>query len=220
MLKYQSQKKGFTIIEVVLVLAIGGLIMMMALVALPGLQRSQRDTARREDMLRLVTFFQNYQSNNRSRLPTGESSLSPAGVLTPEIDDTTGYSVVPDVDGSTWDEFYNKYILNCSGTGDNMVCTDVFEDPSGGPYGIVINECTSNKQQGQKCTLQSEDLLFSSDDSAPSLDKVGSAQGQNYYILVTRNATCDGTTTKYVSGTRKLAISYKYEGAGTFCQDI
>lgn len=39
--------KGFTIIEVVLVLAIAGLIFLMVFIALPALQRGQRDTQRR-----------------------------------------------------------------------------------------------------------------------------------------------------------------------------
>ena len=39
-----SQAVGFTIIEVVLVLAIAGLIFLMVFIALPVLQRSQRDT--------------------------------------------------------------------------------------------------------------------------------------------------------------------------------
>ena len=43
-----SQAEGFTIIEVVLVLAIAGLIFLMVFVALPALQRSQRDTQRKK----------------------------------------------------------------------------------------------------------------------------------------------------------------------------
>ena len=43
-----SQAGGFTIIEVVLVLAIAGLIFLMVFVALPALQRSQRDTQRKK----------------------------------------------------------------------------------------------------------------------------------------------------------------------------
>ena len=65
-----NSKKGFTIIEVVLVLAIAGLIFLMVFVALPALQRSQRDTQRRQDMARLITAIQNYQSGNRNQVPT------------------------------------------------------------------------------------------------------------------------------------------------------
>jgi prepilin-type N-terminal cleavage/methylation domain-containing protein len=41
---------GFTIIEVVLVLAIAGLIFLLVFLALPGLQRSRRDAQRKSDM--------------------------------------------------------------------------------------------------------------------------------------------------------------------------
>ena len=45
-----KNKKGFTIIEVVLVLAVAGLIFLMVFLALPALQRAQRDTQRKQDM--------------------------------------------------------------------------------------------------------------------------------------------------------------------------
>lgn len=61
---------GFTIIEVVLVLAIAGLIFLMVFLALPALQRSQRDTQRRDALAEFSTQITNYQSNNRGRLPT------------------------------------------------------------------------------------------------------------------------------------------------------
>ena len=64
-----KSKKGFTIIEVVLVLAIAGLIFLMVFVALPALQRSQRDTQRKDDMGRLITAVQNYQSSNKNKVP-------------------------------------------------------------------------------------------------------------------------------------------------------
>lgn len=65
-----KSKKGFTIIEVVLVLAIAGLIFLMVFVALPALQRSQRDTQRRDDMARVATAINQYQANNSGNLPT------------------------------------------------------------------------------------------------------------------------------------------------------
>ena len=66
-----SQKPAFTIIEVVLVLAIAGLIFLMVFIALPALQRNQRDTQRKNDMSRLKTTIDSYKSNNRGNLPWG-----------------------------------------------------------------------------------------------------------------------------------------------------
>ena len=64
-----KSKKGFTIIEVVLVLAIAGLIFLMVFIALPALQRSQRNTRRRSDMARILSAFTEYQSNNGGKMP-------------------------------------------------------------------------------------------------------------------------------------------------------
>jgi prepilin-type N-terminal cleavage/methylation domain-containing protein len=65
----KNKEKGFTIIEVVLVLAIAGLIFLMVFIALPALQRGQRDGQRRSDLARAQTKVQDYQTNNRNRLP-------------------------------------------------------------------------------------------------------------------------------------------------------
>lgn len=65
-----NKQKGFTIIEVVLVLAIAGLIFLMVFIALPALQRSQRDTQRRNDLSRVQSAIQSYQTNAKGALPT------------------------------------------------------------------------------------------------------------------------------------------------------
>lgn len=68
-----KEKQGFTIIEVVLVLAIAGLIFLIVFLAVPALQRSQRDTQRRSDMGRFMGQIQNYQSNNQGNVPAPNS---------------------------------------------------------------------------------------------------------------------------------------------------
>lgn len=69
MKKGDYYSKGFTIIEVALVLAIGGLIFMMVFIALPGLRASQRDAERRENVSYFLQQVKNYQSSNRGALP-------------------------------------------------------------------------------------------------------------------------------------------------------
>ena len=64
-----KSKKGFTIIEVVLVLAIAGLIFLMVFIALPNMQRSQRDTQRRNDFSALSSAITQFTTNNNGRLP-------------------------------------------------------------------------------------------------------------------------------------------------------
>ena len=64
-----SQKPALPIIEVVLVLAIAALIFLMVFIALPALQRNQRDTQRKNDMSRLKTAIDSYKANNRGKVP-------------------------------------------------------------------------------------------------------------------------------------------------------
>lgn len=68
-LPQKQRDEGFTIIEVVLVLAIAALIMLMVFIALPALQRNQRDTTRKNDISRLQSTVNNYKSSNRGKLP-------------------------------------------------------------------------------------------------------------------------------------------------------
>ena len=79
-------KKGFTIIEVVLVLAIAGLIFLMVFLALPALQRSQRDAQRKQDVAMVVTALHNWKANNKGRgyASMGNSVLIPLADLNEE----------------------------------------------------------------------------------------------------------------------------------------
>ena len=67
----KRNENGFTIIEVVLVLAIAGLIFLAVFIALPALQRGQRDNQRRQDAARFATQLQQYATNNNGSMPTG-----------------------------------------------------------------------------------------------------------------------------------------------------
>lgn len=68
--KLKGKKNAFTIIEVVLVLAIAGLIFLIVFLALPGLQRSRRDTQRKSDAGKVLSQLENYASNNNGNYPT------------------------------------------------------------------------------------------------------------------------------------------------------
>ena len=69
----KQTEKGFTIIEVVLVLAIAGLIFLMVFVALPALQAGQRDTARKNDVGAVATAVSTFTANNRGTFPTTDT---------------------------------------------------------------------------------------------------------------------------------------------------
>jgi prepilin-type N-terminal cleavage/methylation domain-containing protein len=65
-----NKEKGFTIIEVVLVLAIAALIFLVVFLALPALQRSQRDTQRKNDLSRFSSQLTAYSANHNGNMPT------------------------------------------------------------------------------------------------------------------------------------------------------
>lgn len=66
---------GFTIIEVLIVLAVAGLIMAIVLIAIPQLQRNQRNQARRDIIGRMKTEIDAYAGNNNGRVPIDEDDL-------------------------------------------------------------------------------------------------------------------------------------------------
>ncbi|MBQ3306190.1 type II secretion system protein [Candidatus Saccharibacteria bacterium] len=123
MLKNHSKSKsGFTIIEVVLVLAIAGLIFLMVFLALPALQRSQRDTQRRDDLSGFSTQITNYQSNNRGKVPS-----------------STGIDTK--VNGNGWGAFLKNYMRQLPEDSINIPDTEgegEFIDPDGTNY--IIND--------------------------------------------------------------------------------
>jgi len=82
----QTKQKGFTIIEVVLVLAIAGLIFLMVFIALPALQRNQRDTARKSEVSKVLSSITTFQSNNRGKAPDADADF--AKYLDAKIEDS------------------------------------------------------------------------------------------------------------------------------------
>lgn len=76
MSKQELKQKGFTIIEVVLVLAIAALIFLMVFIAFPALQRNQRDADRKEVLGKVTSAITTYQSSKRGAQPTSGKELA------------------------------------------------------------------------------------------------------------------------------------------------
>jgi len=100
----KRKASGFTIIEVMIVLAIAGLIMVIVFIAVPQLQRQQRNNARTSVINRISTEVNNYASNNVGAIPTADNNA------------TTGFV-------GTTGGFYVRYINNNASQ---------FNDPSTG----------------------------------------------------------------------------------------
>lgn len=69
-----NSKRGFTLIEVILVLAIAALIFLMIFVALPALQASQRDTSRKQDVSIVASAVTKYTSGERKSITASTSN--------------------------------------------------------------------------------------------------------------------------------------------------
>lgn len=65
-----NKEQGFTLIEIVLVLAIAGLILLMVFLAVSGAQKSRRDTQRKQDVSRISSQLESFASNNDGAYPT------------------------------------------------------------------------------------------------------------------------------------------------------
>lgn len=120
---------GFTIIEVVLVLAIAGLIFLMVFIALPSLQRSQRDTERRNKMANVQTKVMDYQNNNNGKLPNdGSVDAVEDGQLANMDDEWECSRTNPNAAKC----FIRNYLNGVNATENEFV------DPQGWAYGLTI----------------------------------------------------------------------------------
>ena len=65
-----KKEAGFTIVEVMIVLAIAGLVLAIVFIAVPALQRNSRNTQRRSDLANFRAQVTTWTSNNNGKLPS------------------------------------------------------------------------------------------------------------------------------------------------------
>ena len=188
-----NNKKGFTIIEVVLVLAIAGLIFLMVFVALPALQRSQRDTARRNDIARVDTSLTQYQTNHQNSpttLPTGSHSW------TPTADEQKNGTITCNATNEAC-KFVRDYMNSGTSGKEGQAKKNEFKDPDGTFYSMQIDE-------------QGKDVFEYTNNSKP--------YEMNHTVYIRTGAKCDDD--KAVQDTsRHYAVLYRLEGSGVYCID-
>ncbi|MCA9347457.1 type II secretion system protein [Candidatus Saccharibacteria bacterium] len=93
-------QKGFTIIEVMIVLAIAGVIIAAVLIAVPQLQKNQRNSSRRAILGRVKTEIDNYIGNNNGTVPSSNafassnncSSATPGTFVTKYLNPTSSFT--------------------------------------------------------------------------------------------------------------------------------
>ncbi|MDB5183070.1 MAG: hypothetical protein JWO47_854 [Candidatus Saccharibacteria bacterium] len=71
-----KREEGFTIIEVLIVLAIAGLIMLIVFLAVPALQRNSRNTQRKSDVTAILGAASEYVTNNGGKLPAATGAFN------------------------------------------------------------------------------------------------------------------------------------------------
>ncbi|HSW85160.1 MAG TPA: prepilin-type N-terminal cleavage/methylation domain-containing protein [Candidatus Saccharimonadales bacterium] len=106
--------KGFTIIEVMIVLAIAGLILLIVFLAIPALQRNARNTQRKSDVSAMLAAMNNFTNNNNGSLATS------AGYETADTKTAVYYckGATPSV-GTTLDHDITYAAGNCPTTATN-----------------------------------------------------------------------------------------------------
>jgi prepilin-type N-terminal cleavage/methylation domain-containing protein len=76
MLKNNKRNAGFTIIEVMIVLAIAGLIMLIVFLAVPALQRNSRNTQYKNDAASLLSATTEWSNNHSGQTPVASTSTT------------------------------------------------------------------------------------------------------------------------------------------------
>lgn len=194
-----QEKRGFTIIEVVLVLAIAGLIFLMVFIALPALQRSQRNNQRQNDINRFFTAFQQYQAHNSNKLPfryeNNTYTIDPHFVSR-YIDSSCKSLEKIAPGGITKDE-------PTGGLYKTSECTDQFTDPDGTIYYIAYNAGANSSAYSNGTVRSINEWDF------------------DHVIHFSTNTVCGENEgeLKYSSGKNDYSIIMNLEGGSYYCRD-
>lgn len=102
-MNYQNIKKkteGFTIIEVLIVLAIAGLIMLIVFLAIPALRRNQQNTTMRGEASRVLSAVTEYESNANGAQVDDQTKLDNVVTNAGDLVQLTGGGTYVDADQS------------------------------------------------------------------------------------------------------------------------
>lgn len=183
-------KQGFTIIEVVLVLAIAGLIFLMVFVAFPALQRNQRDARRQQDMSLMVSAVEQYRINHDKTIyesvknttvqcyPASSNAAVEKAVFNPSTYSGSNKAC----------EFIANYLNS------NTSTVNEFKDPNGLAYGVTLAKI---KNSGNYNT--------------------SSLTPEMFYIY--RKGKCSGEGVAVSANANDYAVLLKLESGSNICRD-
>ena len=188
-------KKGFTFIEVALVLGLAAIIFMMAFIALPSLWTSQRDADRKANVMTLVSNLKTYQTNNsRGALPvisSGGNTFSLQSARESDPKDTT------------WEYFIKNYV------------DKNFTDPLAGEnYENVwfhIIKCGDDVKVNVGATCTDGVLNSVNTGIEPAFDR------ENFTFYIVTKSTCDGDHAVSTNSERSVSVIQVLERGGRYC---
>ncbi len=163
---HRLNKKGFTIVEVMIVLAIATLLLVIVLIAVPALQRNSRNTEKKHDVNDLIGGIVDYSSTN-GYLPYGFCTTGLA-------DDPIIFvrpSIATDIPISVKLGFFNQTTEHNGSVNGSGGCSSIWP---GGTSGLV--------------SLKEVHLLT----TVPQLFPGGPA-GTNDHLAIFMDATCTGS---------------------------
>lgn len=159
MLKKLNNNKGFTIIEVMIVLAIAGLVILIVLLAVPALQRNGRNTAIKNDASAIAAAISTFASDNDGKSPKvatdiaqstngDEVTIGASTTAQAKAKIQAGTKVEPYVGGSPGTTVISEGVIqvrvkvNCAGTNSERAVAIWYSiETSGAPTAPKNNKC-------------------------------------------------------------------------------
>ncbi len=114
-----KKEKGFTLIEIVLVLAIAGLLLVIVFLAVQGAQRSRRDSQRQTDAGRMLSAVESCAANNGGAYTnctnTAQLITAPNTYFSPATVVGGGATYTADAAAATQTKFQITFGTECGG---------------------------------------------------------------------------------------------------------
>jgi len=192
-------RSAFTLTEVALVLALGGMIFGMVFMAVPALMRNSRDTDRKDDLSSFITAVNEYKTNNNGALPFANGVFDESFVH--DYVDNTCTSVVKST-ANTRAEYGRFTFSGCKN----------FEDPDGVIYMIDYGYGASL----YPVNAERSDAVYA---KATSLDTA--SNNVKHVIFVATSSKC-GAVEDHLIGTENknnFALLYGLENGSVYCLD-
>lgn len=147
-----KDERGFTIIEVLIVLVIAGLIMLIVFLAVPALQRNSRNTTRKNDAARILSAANEYYANKNRTYPPACYG-APSGGLCTAANDTIRDGMVANAGTLSNLTSDQVAILPASSLSGNMTTNAIANSTISAGGVIVVTDGTCN--DGQTITQSS-----------------------------------------------------------------